>query len=131
MSFPGEFVLKSIEMYRYNGQTQLHCIQLITVFSAGSDSDEEPPSKPSLHITLGGEPPGTLTHLDTGFSDLPPEIALRILSHLSPQDLCRGAQVCQQWSDLCMDPQLWPSLLPVQWATGNSHLGLKLTRLTF
>lgn len=53
------------------------------------------------------------------FLTLPPEIILKIFSHLNPRDLCRAAQVCKDWNRFCLDPALWPRILPVQWARGE------------
>ncbi|XP_076448172.1 F-box/LRR-repeat protein 5-like [Babylonia areolata] len=50
---------------------------------------------------------------------LPTELTMKILSHLSPRDLCRCAQVSQQLNRAAMDPSLWRTVLPVQWAAGN------------
>jgi len=40
-------------------------------------------------------------------SAVPFEIALYIMSFLSPQDLCNAAQVCRSWRIVCEDNRLW------------------------
>lgn len=40
-------------------------------------------------------------------SGVPYEVALYILSFLSPKDLCQAAQVCQSWRVVCEDNRLW------------------------
>ncbi|KAK7102063.1 F-box/LRR-repeat protein 5-like [Littorina saxatilis] len=50
---------------------------------------------------------------------LPTEVMMKILSHLSPRDLARCAQVSQRWNQLALDPFLWPAIHPVQWAAGD------------
>lgn len=40
-------------------------------------------------------------------SSVPYELALYILSFLSPKDLCQAAQVCQSWRTVCEDNRLW------------------------
>ena len=50
---------------------------------------------------------------------VPVEVMMKILSHLSPRDLSRCAQVSQRWNQLAMDPSLWRAIHPVQWAQGE------------
>lgn len=40
-------------------------------------------------------------------SNVPYEVALYILSFLSPKDLCQAAQVCRSWRTVCEDNYLW------------------------
>lgn len=40
-------------------------------------------------------------------SGVPYEIALYIMSFLSPKDLCRAAQTCRSWRIVCEDNRLW------------------------
>ncbi|CAH1265141.1 FBXL5 [Branchiostoma lanceolatum] len=54
---------------------------------------------------------------------LPSEILLRVMSYLSPRDLCRSAQVCRSWSDLARDGQLWQVMHPARWAQGDWRFG--------
>ncbi|KAL8575501.1 hypothetical protein ACOMHN_013052 [Nucella lapillus] len=51
--------------------------------------------------------------------ELPTEVALKILSYLSPRELCHCAQVSQHMNRVAMDPSLWRAVLPVQWAAGD------------
>ncbi|CAH1268510.1 FBXL20 [Branchiostoma lanceolatum] len=47
----------------------------------------------------------------TGFHQLPAELVVRILSHLTPQELCeRVAPVCRAWYRHAHDPLLWREL---------------------
>jgi hypothetical protein len=57
--------------------------------------------------------------------DLPPEIMLKIFTHLNPKDLCRSAQVCKSWSEVAMDGKLWQEVHPVRWAQGWLKLSTK------
>ncbi|XP_078596992.1 F-box/LRR-repeat protein 5-like isoform X2 [Branchiostoma floridae x Branchiostoma japonicum] len=54
---------------------------------------------------------------------LPSEILLRVMSYLSPRDLCRCAQVCRSWSDLARDGHLWQVMHPARWAQGDWRFG--------
>lgn len=40
-------------------------------------------------------------------SSVPYEIALYIMSFLSPKDLCQAAQTCRSWRTVCEDNRLW------------------------
>ena len=50
---------------------------------------------------------------------LPAEVMIKVMSYLSPKDLCRCAQVSQHWNQVALDPCLWPGIYPVQWAAGK------------
>ena len=50
---------------------------------------------------------------------VPPEVLLQIFKYLSPQDLCRCAQVNTVFSKAAFDSSLWHHLHPVKWFTGN------------
>ncbi|KAF9947501.1 hypothetical protein BGZ72_010515 [Mortierella alpina] len=52
---------------------------------------------------------------------LPPEIALRILSHLDATSLCHAAQVCKSWKRLADDDVVWHRMC-------EQHIGLKCTK---
>ncbi|KAG0365349.1 quinon protein alcohol dehydrogenase-like superfamily [Gamsiella multidivaricata] len=52
---------------------------------------------------------------------LPPEIALRILSHLDATSLCHAAQVCKSWRRLADDDVVWHRMC-------EQHIGLKCTK---
>ncbi|XP_069694323.1 F-box/LRR-repeat protein 5-like [Periplaneta americana] len=51
--------------------------------------------------------------------DLPDLVMTKIFSFLTPPDLGRCAQVCQQWNNLVYQPALWKRICPVQWAHGQ------------
>jgi len=48
---------------------------------------------------------------------LPPEIILKVFKYLSPQDLCRCAQVNLLFSKVAFDGMLWQHVHPVKWLT--------------
>ena len=50
---------------------------------------------------------------------VPPEVLLQIFKYLSPQDLCRCAQVNPVFSKAAFDGSLWHHLHPVKWFSGN------------
>ncbi|KAJ8278294.1 hypothetical protein GJAV_G00086060 [Gymnothorax javanicus] len=50
---------------------------------------------------------------------LPPEVVLKVFHYLSPEDLCRCAQVCTSWAHLAKTGSLWRHLYPVRWARGQ------------
>ncbi|KAK3845914.1 MAG: WD40-repeat-containing domain protein [Linnemannia gamsii] len=52
---------------------------------------------------------------------LPPEISLRILSHLDATSLCHAAQVCKSWRRLADDDVVWHRMC-------EQHIGLKCTK---
>ncbi|KAG0297012.1 hypothetical protein BGZ96_007896 [Linnemannia gamsii] len=54
-------------------------------------------------------------------SILPPEISLRILSHLDATSLCHAAQVCKSWRRLADDDVVWHRMC-------EQHIGLKCTK---
>lgn len=54
----------------------------------------------------------------TGFRDLPPEMATKIFSYLSPFERTKCAQVCKEWNMLIYSPQLWREVYPTNWAKG-------------
>ncbi|XP_019628195.1 PREDICTED: F-box/LRR-repeat protein 5-like [Branchiostoma belcheri] len=54
---------------------------------------------------------------------LPSEVLLRVMSYLSPRDLCRCAQVCRSWSVLARDGHLWQVMHPARWAQGDWRFG--------
>ncbi|XP_077983093.1 F-box/LRR-repeat protein 5-like [Glandiceps talaboti] len=61
---------------------------------------------------------------DSKFWQLPPEIVIKIFSHLGPKDLCRCAQVCTNWSKFAFSGVLWQILHLSRWAQGIWQFGV-------
>ena len=53
------------------------------------------------------------------FTDLPQEVLLKVLRHLSPRDLCIVAQVNNTLAQATMDGLLWQHVHPVRWFHGH------------
>lgn len=58
----------------------------------------------------------------TGFNDLPPEMAIKIFSYLSPFERTKCAQVSKEWNMMIYSPQLWREVYPTNWAKGYDDL---------
>ena len=58
---------------------------------------------------------------------LPPEILLKIFTHLEPREVCRCAQVCKDWSSVAMDPGVWAILHPSRWGRGDFTFGRNIS----
>eukprot|EP00731_Ephydatia_muelleri_P031091 Em0022g605a len=54
-------------------------------------------------------------------ANLPPELAVQVLSHLDATDLCLAACVNELWSDLANVDQLWKGLCQNRWGDVSSY----------
>ncbi|KAK3746036.1 hypothetical protein QZH41_012980 [Actinostola sp. cb2023] len=85
-------------------------------FESSSDSDSADIDEYSKKTTYTKR---TDNEIQPELLKFPPEIMLRILSYLSPKDLCRTSQVCRRWALLARDGQLWKELFPARWIFRN------------
>lgn len=51
--------------------------------------------------------------------DLPEEVTIMVLSHLSPRDLLACAAVSRRWRRIAYSSVFWQALYPTQWARGQ------------
>ena len=72
---------------------------------------------------IGHNPDPALLESFNDLKELPPEIALSILSNLNATDLCLASCV---WSDLAEDEVLWKSLCYSKWSYTSIYDKMKL-----
>jgi hypothetical protein len=83
-----------------------------------------PPAAPPRQLDAGRRPAppptaaGASAGASGGLAALPAPLLLRVLSHLSPEDLCAAARAGHALRAPASDPALWRSLYLVRWPAG-------------